>query len=83
MTLTWNCQKHVGVIRVIFHVLQLLPIIFTQQNSCYITKPTTNNLQKPNWESNLPNLVTVIKTARFVDFLIEYKDPPNYVHHWS
>ena len=48
MTLTWNCQKHVGVIQVIFHVLQLLPIIFTQQNSCHISKPTMNNLHKPN-----------------------------------
>jgi hypothetical protein len=81
MALIWNCQKYVCVIWFVFHVLQLLPIRFTQQNSCYISKPTTNNMQKPNRESNLPDLLMVIKRACFVDFLVEYKAPPNYVHH--
>ena len=38
--------RHVGFIWFIFNVLQLLPIRFTQQNSCCISKSMMKHLQK-------------------------------------
>ena len=42
-----NPIRYVGVIWFLFHVLQLLPIRCTQQNSCCISKSTMKNMQKP------------------------------------
>ena len=38
--------RYRGVIWFMFHVLQLLPIRFTQQNSWCINKPTMKHMQK-------------------------------------
>ena len=38
----------------IFHVLQLLPITFKQQNSCCLSKSKMKHLQTLDWKSDLP-----------------------------
>ena len=42
---TWQCRRFVGVIKFVFHVLQLLPIIFTKQNYCCTSKPIVKHKQ--------------------------------------
>ena len=45
---TCGCLRYVGVVWLIFHVLQLLLIRFTQQNSCCISMYTMKHMQKPD-----------------------------------
>jgi hypothetical protein len=55
--------RYAGVIWFIFHVLQLLPIRFTQQNLCCINISMMKHLQEPNWKSDFPWLFMVIESA--------------------
>ena len=43
--------RYVGAIRFVFHVLQLLPIRFTQQHSCCISKYVMKRLQNNHIEN--------------------------------
>ena len=54
-----------------FHVLQLLPIRFTQQVSCCISKSTMKRLQKPNWKSDIP-LFSYDRKHIVIGFLINW-----------
>jgi hypothetical protein len=63
-----------------FQLLQLLPIKFTQQNSCCINKFTVKYLQKSNWKSNPPPNYGY-RICMFDDFSIGYISPPNYAHY--
>ena len=77
----WYYVKVCGCYLVVFHVLQLLPIRFPQQNLCYINKSMMNHWQKV--DSNFPRFSYGYQSAcMFVDCLIEYIGPPNYVHYW-
>ena len=78
-TWTWSCLRnkgmvirYVGVIWFLFHVLQLLPIRFTQQNSCCINKSTIKHLQNSNWHLDLPRSSYAYQNCMFVGFLIGY-----------
>ena len=74
---------YVGVIWCfLFHVLQLLPIRFTQQMVCCTNKPTMKHLQEPDWESYLPWFSYGYRKCMFAYFLTMYIDPPNYVRNW-
>ena len=67
-----------------FHVLQLLPIRFTQQKSCCIGKSTTKHLQKLiENRTPSPYLITVIWKSVFVDFSTWCINPPNCVPYWQ
>ena len=46
--------RYVGVIWFVFHVPQLLLIIFTQQNSCCTSNSLMKHLQKLDWKLDLP-----------------------------
>jgi hypothetical protein len=46
--------RHVDVIRFVFHVFQLLPLIITPKTLCYTRKSIMEHLQKPEWKSSLP-----------------------------
>ena len=65
--------RYVGVNWFVFHVLQLLLIRFTQQNSCCIRKSSMKHLQKPDPKSDLP-------CFSCVDFLSRNIGPPDCVH---
>ena len=67
--------KCVGVIWFLFHALQLLPVRFTQQNSCCSSRSTTKHMQKSYWKSHCFNYV-------FVDFLVRCICLPKCVHQW-
>ena len=61
-----DCVEHfrsVGVICFVFHILQLMWITFTQQNSCCNSKSTMKHMQNwiENWTS--PYLVIIIRSA--------------------
>jgi hypothetical protein len=70
---------YVGVIWLLFHVLQLLPIVFTRQNSCCVSKPTMKRMQKPYWKLDLPCFHYGYWKSKFVDFLVGYIGTPNNV----
>ena len=55
----WVSVRYMGVIWFVFHVLQLLPVRFTQMNVCRISKSTMKQLQNriENW--TFPDLVVV------------------------
>jgi hypothetical protein len=55
---TFISLRCAGVIRFNFHVLQLLPIRFTQQNLC--CKSMMKHQQKPNWKSNPPPYLVLV-----------------------
>ena len=46
--------RYVGVIRLVFHVLQLLPITFMLRNLCCISKFVMKHQQKSDWKSDPP-----------------------------
>ena len=54
------------------HVLRLLPIRFTQQNSCCISKPPTKHMQKPYRKLDLPCFRYDSRKCMFVDILTIY-----------
>lgn len=66
----------VGVIWVFGHPLQLLLIRFTQQNLSCVSISTVKHQQKLDLSLFSYNYGKFM----FVDSLIEYIDPPNYVH---
>ena len=71
--------RYVGVIWFVFHVLQLLPIRLTQQNSCCISKSLMKHLQRLDRKLDLPlfSYGTYWK-CMYVDFLTgEIIGPPN------
>ena len=45
--------RYAGGIWFVFHVVQLLPFIFTQQKSCCVGKPMMKHLHKPDWKLDL------------------------------
>ena len=67
----------------IWFMFRLLPIIFTQQISCCISKSMMKYLQKWNWKLNLFWFSYAYRKCMFVDFLIGYYiSPSNCVHFW-
>ena len=73
---------YVGVIWVVFHVLQLLPLRFTQQNLCCTNKSTIKHHQNTLENRTSPFFVYYChKCMLNVDSLIKYIDPPNCVHY--
>ena len=64
------------------HILQLLPIGFTQEKPCCTKKYTMKHVHKPDWKLNLPWFSYDYQKCMFVDFLIEYTCPPNRVQYW-
>lgn len=51
-----------------FHVLQLTPFIFTQQNSWCISISTTKHMQKLDWKLDLPLFTYGSHKCMFVDY---------------
>ena len=82
MISSWNCKRYVGVSWFVVHVLQLLLIRFTQQNSCCTSKTMMKHLQKLDWRFDLPWFSCGYRKCMFVDFLIEYIGLSNHVHYW-
>jgi len=54
---------YVGVIQVVFHVLQLLPLRFTQQNLCCTNKSTIKYHQNTPKKRTSPDLYVVVISA--------------------
>ena len=76
--LVYEC-KVCGYHLVLFRVLQLLPIKFTQW---YISKSTMEHLQKLDWKSYLPLFSYGYRKCMFFDFLPRYIGPPKCVNCW-
>lgn len=78
--------RYVGVIHLIFRVLQILPLKFTQQNLCYNNKSKMKHQLKPYKKLNhslyLLFIHVFIISACFVESLINYRSLPNHVHYW-
>ena len=55
----WTSRKQAGVMWFLFHVLQPLLIMFTQQNSCCISKRLMKHVHKSHWQSNPPPLLSL------------------------
>ena len=55
-----------------FYVLQLLPIRFTQQDSCCVGKFKMKHMQNPYWKSDLIWFSYDYRKHVFVDFRNEY-----------
>ena len=72
--------RNVGAILLSFHVLQLILMSFTQQNSYCLNKSITEYLQIQDWKANLTRFGYGYQNCMFVDFLTGYIGPPNYVH---
>jgi hypothetical protein len=75
--------RYVDVIWFIFHVLHLLPTIFTQHNSCCMSKSTMYHMQKPNKNSDFPWFSFGSWKCMFVNFLTWYASPPSLCSLWS
>jgi hypothetical protein len=75
--------RYVGVIWFLFDVLQLLPIIFTEQNPCWSSKSIETSLkEKPGWKSELPWFTHDYRKRMFVDLLIGCICPCNCGYYW-
>ena len=66
--------RYVRVIWFIFHVLQLLPIRFKQQNVCCNSKSTMQHQQSLDWNTYLPQVHACWS-------LSEHVSPPNCIQH--
>ena len=75
--------RYVCVIWFVLHVLQLLPVRFTQQYLCCTNKSMLKHLQKLDWKPVLPLSSYGYRKCMFVDFIIGYISPPDCVHYSS
>ena len=64
--------RNVGVIWFLVHVPELLPISFTQQNSCCINKSRMKHMKKLDWKSDLPCFSYGYWNCMFLDFVTGY-----------
>ena len=71
-----------GYYLVVYHVVRLLSIGFTQQSLCRFSKSTMKHLQKPDWKSDLVLIWYGYHKCMFVDFLIGYMGSSKWVHYW-
>jgi hypothetical protein len=73
-----SALRYVGVMWFLFHVLQLLLIRFTQQNSHWISRSTTNICKdRPSFDSRYGYW-----KCMFVDFFTGCIGPPNCVYYF-
>ena len=73
--------RYVGVIWLVFHILQNYAVRFTQQNSHCISESMMKHMQKPVWNSDFPLFSYSYQKCMFVDLLTGYISPPNCVHY--
>ena len=70
--------RYAGVSWVVFHVVQLLPIIFTQQELCCIGKLTMKHLHKPERKSDLVLFSCDFCKCMWNGFLAGYGGPSHF-----
>ena len=76
----WNVAykvhiRYVGIIRFVLYDLQLLPIKFTRQNLCCISKLVMKHLLKSYRKSDLPSLSNDYRKCMYASSLSEYIGP--------
>ena len=71
-TIFFKTIRYVGVFQPSFHVLHFLPIRFTQQNLCYISKSRMKHQQISDGKLDLPWFDYGYWKCMFLDSLTEY-----------